>query len=127
MNDYQQRTVTRLLRHVEGVTVEKPTPTSMHYVVTINGVPARAMVGDGFLTFGVRPDRVLCSRGWLERAFDGGIDVVSVRKMERDRTALTSRLLAVHSVASAYQWESAERAANYFSVRAPLTVEDDAT
>jgi hypothetical protein len=105
--NYEQRTIVRLLRHVPGVTVEKVSPTSMYHVVTINGVPARAMVGDGFLTFGVRHD------GWCGGRYDSGLVVVPVRRMVRDRPMLSTWLTACHECAAEVQRESTERAANY--------------
>ena len=105
---YEQRTIRRLLRHVSGVTIKKPTPTSYYHDVTIGGVTVRALVGDGFLTFGVR------RASHVERKWDTGLAVVCVPKIQRDRALLRMWLAALHECAAKVQRESAERQAEFF-------------
>ena len=105
---YEQRTIARLLRAVPSITADRPTPASYYHDVTIDGVKARAVIGDGFLTFGVRRATV------VDFKWDTGLAVVPVRRMMRDPALLAAWLIAIHAQAVKVQRESAERHAEFF-------------
>jgi hypothetical protein len=92
------RTITRLRRIVPEVEAVQIDSASNHYhLVTIGGVTARAHVGDGFLTFGVRRYR------FVGREMDPGIVVVPVPKMSRHRGLIGEWLTTVHARAADLQ------------------------
>lgn len=108
---HKDRTITRLQRLLGaavGVDPIEP-PSTFYNLVTIGGVRARAHIGDGFITFGVR--RV----GFVDGRFDGGLVVVPVPKMERRRVLFAAWLMAVHAQAAEVQREDAIRSAAWLA------------